>query len=88
MAFLATIDIGSFAPTNPIVFDLPLINPGNHYDPTTGIYTVPIDAIYQFIFQYRTLNDNSADAFLEVDGDRVILINLYITAFIFEKSKV
>ena len=71
MSFLATFDIQTLTPTNPIMFDYPILNTGGHYNPTTGIYTVPIDGTYEFIFQYRTLNDNSAESFLEVDGTRV-----------------
>ena len=33
---------------DPLVFDQARINPGGHYDPTTGIYTVPEDGIYEF----------------------------------------
>ena len=33
---------------DPIVFDEARINPGGHYDPTTGIYTVPQDGTYEF----------------------------------------
>ena len=33
---------------NPIVFDEVRINPGGHYDPTTGIYTIPEDGTYEF----------------------------------------
>ena len=36
------------------MFNYPVINTGGHYDPATGIYTVSIDDIYEFIFQFRT----------------------------------
>ena len=47
--FLATISETYISPVpDPIVFDEARINPGGHYDPTTGIYTVPQDGIYEF----------------------------------------
>ena len=46
--FLAAVSGGAQIPSNPIVFDYSFINHGNHYDNTTGIYTVPIDGIYEF----------------------------------------
>ena len=41
-SFLATFDTNSVTPSDPIVFNYPVENTGGHYDPTTGIYTVPI----------------------------------------------
>ena len=47
--FLATISENTVSPVpGPIVFDETRINPGGHYDPTTGIYTVPQDGVYEF----------------------------------------
>ena len=31
-----------------LIFDREEINPGGHYDSSTGVYTVPYDGIYQF----------------------------------------
>ena len=62
-------------PTNPIVFDYPILKTGGHYDPTTGIYTVPIDGTYEFVLHFWTYNDASAGAALEVDNTPVSKIS-------------
>ena len=49
-------------------------NIGGHYDPTTGIYTTPIDGTYEFIIRLRAYNDAIAEAFLIVDGVQVSLL--------------
>ena len=54
-----------------MVFNHPVLNTGGYYDPTTGIYTIPIDGTYEFVFHFRSYNDNSAVAWLVVDGVRV-----------------
>ena len=41
---------------NLLVFDWEVINHGGHYDPTTGIYTVPYDGMYQF---HAQMTDNA-----------------------------
>ena len=74
-AFLATFDTGSLPPGNPIVFNYPVINTGGHYNPTTGIYTVPLDGTYEFIIRIRTRNDANCGAVLVVDGLRVRLLS-------------
>ena len=33
---------------NPLVFTNAVINPGGHYNTSTGMYTAPYDGIYQF----------------------------------------
>ena len=70
-SFLATISASTLTPSDPIVFDDAILNTGGHYDPTTGIYTVPIDGTYEFIFHFYTYNEHSAAGYLEVDNDRV-----------------
>ena len=50
-------------------------NDGGHYDSTTGIYTVPIDGIYEIIFRFRAENDASLGAGLVVDGEDVSLFS-------------
>ena len=70
-SFLATFDTSPVTPTNPIVFNYAVLNPGNQYNSTTGIYTVPLDGTYEIIFQFQSYNDNMAPAFLVVDGVRV-----------------
>ena len=71
-SFLATFDTSSLTPTDPIVFNNPVLNTGGHYDPATGIYTVPVDGTYEFIFHMQTLNDNTAAGVLEVDNVQVV----------------
>ena len=70
-SFLATFDCGTLTPTDPIVFNYPVHNAGGHYDPTTGIYTVPLDGTYEIIFRIRAYEDASVDAWLMVDGEEV-----------------
>ena len=40
-----------------MVFNVAPLNPGGHYDVTSGIYTVPIDGVYEFIVQTLCIND-------------------------------
>ena len=70
-SFLATFDTNPVTPGNPIVFNYPVHNTGGHYDPTTGIYTVPIDGAYDFTVHIWSYNDIDLGAFLTVDGDDV-----------------
>ena len=44
-----------------IIFDEGRINPGGHYDTTTGVYTVPLDGIYQFYVQIENDIDDNND---------------------------
>ena len=70
-SFLASFDAGTLTPGDPIVFNYPVHNAGGHYDSTTGIYTVPLDGIYEFIFRIYGYEDNSIGAFLIVDNVQV-----------------
>ena len=78
-SFLATFDVNDFIPTNPIVFDVTRLNPGGHYDNTTGIYTVPLDGIYQFIFHIWGRDDAVIHPHLVVDGTQVISFIYFAT---------
>ena len=72
--FLATISEDTVSPvSDPIVFDEVRINPGGHYNATTGIYTVPEDGPYEFYVHILNGDDaNTAWAFsLVVDGTDV-----------------
>ena len=62
-------------PGDPIVFNYPVVNTGGYYDPTTGIYTVPLDGTYEFIFRFRADNDASFGALLVVEGEDVSLLS-------------
>ena len=70
-SFLATFDEITLTPTDPIVFNYPVLNPGGHYNPNTGIYTIPIDGVYEFIFQLWSDGDRSIYSYLNVDGVQV-----------------
>ena len=72
-SFLATIGSQTHTPgsPNPIVFEVAVHNTGGHYDPTTGIYTVPIDGTYEFIIHILSYNDFNIQAILVVDETRV-----------------
>ena len=54
-----------------MVFDLDTINPGGHYNSATGIYTVPIDGVYQLTVHLWEWTDTAGSAFLVVDNIRV-----------------
>ena len=62
--------------SDPIVLNYPVHNTGGHYDPTTGIYTIPIDGTYEFIFRFRAFNDTVTGAWLVVDGNVVSLLSI------------
>ena len=73
LTFLAGISVNFVTPVpSPIVFDDAKINPGDHYNQTTGIYTVPQDGIYEFTVQIESYleSDNDWGFDLVVDGDR------------------
>ena len=67
--FLATIGAQRVAPvSDPIVFNEVRMNPGGHYDDTAGIYTVPIDGIYEFNVNARAQSDSDFGSYLVRDG--------------------
>ena len=71
-AFLVTIE-GFISPVpDPVVFNLTQFNPGEHYDPQTGIYTVPFDGKYMFTATLRGQPDHDFGAVINVDGIRTV----------------
>ena len=70
-SFLVTLDYDPGSPENPIVFNVAHLNPGGHYDVTSGIYTVPVDGVYEFMLRIRSLDDASFGVFIEVDNVHV-----------------
>ena len=66
------------------MFDVTRLNPDEHYDNTTGIYTVPLDGIYEFTFHIWTDNDPLINPYLNIDGTRVKLSDVYVIKFINE----
>ena len=72
--FLATISEPSISSlTDPLVFDETRINPGGHYDNTTGIFTAPVYGIYEITSHlYNSPDaDNLSSHYLKVDGNNV-----------------
>ena len=67
-SFLATLDYDPGTPDDPIIFNIAPLNLGGHYDVTSGIYTVPVDGVYEFILHIRCVNDASCAAWIEVDN--------------------
>ena len=68
--FLATISEYSISDlTDPLIFDETRINPGGHYDNTTGIFTVPVDGIYEITSHlYNSPDVDNFSSHLKVDG--------------------
>ena len=50
------------------MFNETRLNPGGYYDDTTGIYTVPIDGIYEFNVNVRSQPDSDFGSYLVPDG--------------------
>ena len=67
---MVTLYIGILTPSNPVVFDRTVLNPGGHYNATSGIYTVPFDGTYNFGVHVVGA-DNYYDVMLLVDGVHV-----------------
>ena len=71
-AFLAGISAFTVAPVPaPVIFDDDKINLGDHYDPKTGIYTVPLNGIYEFYVQIESYldSDNDWEIYVLVDDE-------------------
>ena len=64
---MATFNTDVVIPSNPVVFNRTILNPGGHYDATSGIYTAPFDGTYEFGVHVLGL-DNYYDVLLLVDG--------------------
>ena len=56
-----------------MIFDQTRINPGGHYDNTTGIFTVPVNGIYEITSHlYNSPDvDNFSSHYLKVDDQNV-----------------
>ncbi len=50
-AFIAGIQ--AYDVESPVVFDIALLNPGGHFDKTTGEYRVPYTGLYQFTVAFQ-----------------------------------
>ena len=72
---MATVSVNIVTPVpEPIVFDDAKINQGDHYDPTTGIYTVSLDGTYEFFAQIESYQDSNNDWYfiVRVDGESIL----------------
>ena len=52
------------------MFSVANLNPGGHYDVTSGIYTAPLDGVYEFMLNIRCVDDASVGVWIEVDNVR------------------
>ena len=50
------------------MFNLALLNLGGHYDVTSGIYTVPLDGVYEFMNHMWAIEDAFIGAYIKVDS--------------------
>ena len=62
------------------MFNYPVHNTGGHYNTSSGVYTVPLDGTYEFIFRLRASADATIGAYLVLDGEDVseILLNIIL----------
>ena len=68
-SFLATIGAHTVSPVpNLIVFNETLHNPGEHYDITTGKYTVPFDGLYHITVNVKSANTSDFGFYLMING--------------------
>lgn len=51
-------------------FDDVLLNKGNAYDPTTGVFTAPEDGVYSFEWTFLSIQKSSVYLEIVVDGVR------------------
>ena len=75
-----------------VIFDRDDINPGGHYSPITGAYTVPYEGIYQFSVQLQSsASGNDVYIFVYLDGNQIFndgwfIDNYRSTTFLLELS--
>ena len=50
------------------MFNETRLNPGGHYDNTTGKYTIPVDGVYEFNVNLRGHPDRDFGSYLVRDG--------------------
>ncbi|XP_032442523.1 uncharacterized protein LOC116735042 [Xiphophorus hellerii] len=66
---------------NRVIFNQVLVNQGSGYDNNTGVFTVPLDGIYQFVFSAQLCrgNHNNFWAFM-VNGVEKMICHAQVTA--------
>ncbi len=77
--FLATIGEEEFDISNAevIMWNMPVINLGGHYDVVTGAFTAPIDGYYYFNVQKES-NNNKATLYYVKEGIRLAFVQAYM----------
>lgn len=64
---------------NPIIFDEVLVNQGSAYDNNTGVFTVPVRGIYQFVFAAQLCRgDHNNKWYIMINGDKRILCHAQV----------
>jgi hypothetical protein len=64
----------TFAATQPIVFDTTIHNIGDAFEPTTGMFTAPTTAVYQFMFSANSGSTTDSIIDVHVNGEVVFKI--------------
>ena len=54
-----------------------VVNNGNHYDSSTGIYTCPEDGLYAFTFTVEASNGRAFGVYLYRSGSRLSYFSVY-----------
>ena len=70
-SFLVTFEDGLVSVTEVMVFDSVIMNSGEHYNTSSGIYTVPLDGTYQIVLHVFTDTTDQFGAAMIVDGEFV-----------------
>ena len=70
-SFLATFSTLYPPVVTPLIFDQEVLNPGNNYNPMTGVYIAPLDGNYMFNLHLWCTDFDNLYPFLVVDGQRV-----------------
>ena len=70
-SFLATFSTLYPPVVTPLIFDQEVLNPGDNYNPMTGVYIAPLDGDYMFNLHLWCTDFDNLYPFLVVDGQRV-----------------
>ena len=82
VAFDAYMTTNTTLPVNqPVKFDGVDLNEGNGYDQTTGIFTCPVDGVYQF--SYKIVQSPPSNVHTKVKTHKLTYIVLFIIHYLF-----